>query len=190
MIVPVAATVVLSIGLAVAAYTDCRWGIIPNWLTYTGMVAGLVFWAGAGAVEEGFAAGAALLGNAAVALLVGLVPFGILWLMGVVGGGDAKLLGMIGAWSGTWKCVVATVFYGCFIVLVMAVVVMVAQRRVRQTMQRMWLLLVSSAAGARGSVPQDSPRLPFGLALGIAGVLAALEHVVGLRLPWSDYSGF
>ncbi len=190
MIVPIAATVVLGGALTVAAYTDCRWGIIPNWLTYPGMLAGLAFWAVAGWATDGWASAGAQAGGAAVALLVGLVPFMVLRLIGVVGGGDAKLMGLIGAWTGMWQSVVATVFYSCFIVLAMAVIVMVVQGKVRQTAQRIWLLLVSSAAGARDAAPSDSPRLPFGLALALAGLLAALEHVIGLELPWSRYSAF
>ena len=83
---------------ALAAYTDLRRGEIPNWLTASAFGAGVVASAGVAAVAGLGAHGAvlavagALIGGLACAVL----PF-ILWLKGVMGGGDLKLFVALGA---------------------------------------------------------------------------------------------
>ena len=83
---------------AIAAYTDLRRGEIPNWLTASAFGAGVVASAGvavhAGLGSRGalFAVLFALVGGLACAVL----PF-ILWLKGVMGGGDVKLFVALGA---------------------------------------------------------------------------------------------
>jgi prepilin peptidase CpaA len=85
-----AGTVFLAV-LLLASWTDVRSRRIPNWLTVVGMVVGLGFHAarGAGPLAVG------LLGVAA-AFVVAL-PF---FLSGALGGGDAKLLMVVGAFFG------------------------------------------------------------------------------------------
>jgi prepilin signal peptidase PulO-like enzyme (type II secretory pathway) len=86
----IAALVVVAI-LAVATFTDLKGRRVPIWLTCGGMAAGLIV-----AATQG---GPALLDSAlgmAVGALV-LLPFVFL---GGFGGGDALLLGAIGAWYG------------------------------------------------------------------------------------------
>jgi hypothetical protein len=41
-----------------------------------------------------------------------------------------------------------------------------------------------ASARVRSEMPQDSPRVPFALALLIGGVLAAAEVLLDLRTPW------
>ena len=96
----------LLIGIAV---TDARSYIIPNEFTWGGLALGLVLAAGSGAS----ALLAALLGAAA--------GFSLLWVVGVIGkwafreeamgGGDIKMMAMVGAFVG-WQGVLLTIFLG------------------------------------------------------------------------------
>ena len=83
------AVVVLTL---IAMVSDLRTRTLPNWLTVSGFVIGVLFhvitggWGGLGFAMGGFAVG-----------------FGILlllWLIGGGGGGDVKLMGAVGAWLG------------------------------------------------------------------------------------------
>jgi leader peptidase (prepilin peptidase) / N-methyltransferase len=91
------------------AMTDAREYIIPDEFTWGGLVIGLLF-----SLADGLhGLGAAALGAA--------VGFALLWLVGTVGtwvfkedamgGGDIKMMAMVGAFLG-WKGVLVTVFLG------------------------------------------------------------------------------
>ena len=96
----------LLIGIAM---TDAREYIIPNEFTYGGLALGLIL-AAPGGVP---AVGTALLGAA--------IGFAILWVVGVagrwafkeeaMGGGDIKMMAMVGAFVG-WQGVLLTIFLG------------------------------------------------------------------------------
>ncbi|MDB4940627.1 MAG: hypothetical protein JWP97_161 [Labilithrix sp.] len=83
---------------AIAAYTDIRRGEIPNWLTASafgaGLVASAVISARAGEGARGIVL--ALLAATCGSLVCAVLPF-ILWLRGVMGGGDLKLFVALGA---------------------------------------------------------------------------------------------
>jgi prepilin peptidase CpaA len=89
--------------LVLASWTDVRSRRIPNWITVVGMAAGLGFHAARGAVPLGIGA----LGLAA-AFLVAL-PF---FLGGALGGGDAKLLMVVGAFFGPVDFLLASLVIG------------------------------------------------------------------------------
>lgn len=83
--------------MLVATYTDLRWRLIPNWLTYSGIVIGLAvnFFA-----EPGGSLGAIGFFDSIVgffALFVGLL---VVFSISGGGAGDVKLVGMMGAVMG------------------------------------------------------------------------------------------
>ena len=91
------------------ALTDAREYIIPNEFTYGGLAIGLLLSAAEGV-------------DAVVAALIGAaVGFAILWVVGVagrwafkeeaMGGGDIKMMAMVGAFVG-WQGVLLTIFLG------------------------------------------------------------------------------
>lgn len=175
----------LVVVLAVGAYTDVRRGLIYNWLTYPAMLLGLLIWTVFGWVEGGSSGAWSGLGSAMAGLAAGLVPFIILAAYNMIGAGDAKLMGVVGALTASWQCVVTTVFYTCIAALLMAVAVMVARGIVRRTLQRVFALLVAKAAGVQPPESDDSPKLPYGLALKVGAIVAATEHLLRIELPWS-----
>jgi len=126
------------------ALTDARAYVIPDEFTWGGLVLGLLF-----AIAGGWPAlGQALLGAA--------LGFGVLWVVGVVGtwvlkqeamgGGDIKMMAMVGAFLG-WKGVLLTIFLGALVGS---------------------LIFVPLALGGR------KPLVPFGIFLALGAAAAYL----------------
>src|SRR5215510_7126588 len=88
----IVATLTLLALIGPACWFDIRERRIPNVVTVAGVVAALVLRlsAGVGPMLDGLAA-------AGLVLLVGLLPF----VLGILGGGDVKLLAAVGAFMGT-----------------------------------------------------------------------------------------
>ena len=94
------------------ALTDAREYIIPDEFTWGGLVIGLLF---------GLAGG---LHTLLPALIGAVAGFGLLWVVGVVGslvlkeeamgGGDIKMMAMVGAFVG-WQGVLLTIFLGALL---------------------------------------------------------------------------
>ncbi|MGA2351432.1 MAG: prepilin peptidase [Terracidiphilus sp.] len=99
--------------LAVATFTDLRSRRIPNWLVFPFLFAGILVsplrndWSGIGrgfwlrtdwtGIRHGFWHG---LGQSFAGIGLGLLIFGLPFVMGWTGGGDVKLCAAIGAWVG------------------------------------------------------------------------------------------
>jgi len=158
--------------VSVAVVTDLRSHRIPNWLNLAGAAAALLLQT-------------ALLGASAGAwhwftgLAAGLVPFLLLYLLGAVGAGDAKLMAAIGACVG--PAAMPMILLGTLLAGgVLAITVMIARRHARRTLQAMFSTLlwmpytVAPAATAR---TQTTARLPYAVAIA-AGVLLVMTGVL------------
>lgn len=175
----------LVVVLVTAATTDWRSGKIYNWLTIPAMAVGLAYWTIWGFMTHG-SEGAWDGGlRALVGLGAGLLPFVVLVALGGMGGGDAKLIGAIGALWGDWQCVLTTAFYGFLVGAVAALWIMLRHRLVRRTFERLFTVMAFLVARQRPTVPADSPRIPLGVAFCLGGLAAGLEHLRVLRLPWT-----
>lgn len=111
----------IAVLMTIAVFIDVKTRRIPNWLTVSAFVAGLVFhtvtngWEGLGFAVAGFGVGFGI-------LLV-------LWLIGGGGGGDVKLMGAVGAWVGP-LCTLF-IFLGSTVFAVFCVVVLMVRNRLK-----------------------------------------------------------
>ncbi len=169
----------LCVVLLTAAVTDFRQGKIYNWLTLPAMLGGLVLWLIAGLLGDQHGIGSAL-----IALLCGLVPFGFMALRGWLGGGDAKLMGAVGALSASWECVLGTAFYGLLVAMAMAVFIMIHRGLIKQTLGRIYSAILSTAARVKPDLENEKHTVPFGAAVALGGLIAGAEHLLGWVPPW------
>lgn len=151
----------------IAGIIDARSRRIPNWLTYSAMIAGLTLQTGAYG-WRGF-----LLGIGGAALFGGV--FLLFYLLRAMGAGDVKLaagLGCILGPSNSWQVLFTTAVAGG----VLAVLVMVFTGRVWQTLRSTLAVAgfhVMHGLRSHPVVNLDNPaavRMPYGLAFA-AGTL-------------------
>lgn len=166
---------VLVVVLVAAAITDLRTGRILNIVTYPAIAAGLVgHTLGGGIFGDEKSIG---LAGSAGGLAVGFLPLLVAWLAGGIGGGDAKLMGAVGALAGVSLALSAMV-YGLLVAAAMAIFVMIRRRIAMATLSRIWRFLYLSFTPGKGAEPSgpESPTVAFGLALcmGSAAALAEL----------------
>jgi prepilin peptidase CpaA len=168
------AYVVLLAVLVPAAICDCRGGKIPNWITYGGIAAGLVGHMLVGGVTGndrvmGFS-------DAAAGLAVGFLPLAAVWLAGGMGGGDAKLMGAIGALMGP-RFALAGIFYGFAVAAIMAIFVIIKRRELRKTLARIGRFFYLSLLPGKKIDPAtpDSAKIPIGMALAVGAGIELVE---------------
>ena len=158
-----------------AGVLDWRYRRIPNWLTVSGLVAGI----GVNTALFGLAGmKAALLG---AALGLGLLrPFVLLRSLGA---GDWKLAGALGACLGPRQLV--EVLMGTVLVAgVMALVVVIWKRRLMQTLLNIVRMLAAffSLRMPGPEVSLDSPqstKIPFGVAMALTVLLFGVGKAIG-----------
>jgi prepilin peptidase CpaA len=164
--------------LIISAVIDIRTGKIPNLITYPGMLIALTYHTIVNGLD-GLLFSAAGLGLG-IALLI--LPY----LMGGMGAGDAKLLGVVGGVVGP-----AGVFYA-FLLTAMAgglyalAVLLISHERFRgfvnqQFQTLLTLILVRKCIPDSGEPGENRPRLSYGLAI-------ALGTVLYIALDLSGYS--
>lgn len=160
-----------------AGWIDWRVRRIPNWLTVPGVFLGIALhasiagWRGALMSLEGL--------GLALAILLPLV------LMRALGAGDWKLMGAVGAFLGPWMfllVLLASVFVSGF----MAMVMMIHNKRVKQTLRNIVVLLRGFFAFGLRAHPEislDNPtllKLPFGVATAIGTAIMFVVFQWGL----------
>jgi len=164
--VSVIASVLLTALLLAACWFDLRARRIPNALTLAGFVLVIVLrgFLGLGSVLEG-------LGGVGVAMLVAVPPFAL----GVLGGGDVKLLAAVGGFMGLDHVIgalLATALVGGGLAVVEAMRRRVLPRAIANTYGFAKQLLLLGRFGVAPTI--DSPNaltVPYGIAIS-AGALA------------------
>ncbi len=168
---------VLVVVLASAATDDIRTGKIHNWITYPAVLIGLVgnYWGGVDIYGHRLGVVGALIG-----MLVGFIPMFLAWRAGGVGGGDAKLMGAVGALTG-WKLAVATLLFGLAVAGLMAIVLTLRRRILRRTLGRVWWFVVQMVMRSKPDDPssEDSPSIAMGLAFAIGGLIVLSDVLFG-----------
>jgi prepilin peptidase CpaA len=155
-------------GLACAF--DWRTRRIPNWLTFGGAAAALVY----ALTDQGFLG----LLDGVEGWTLGFALFLPMFLLGGMGAGDVKLLACLGAWLGPrttfWMAMYAMVSGG-FI----AVTVAMATGYLRRAFRNIWMLLQYWTVMGVRPLPEltlataAGPRLPYAIPIA-AGALAAI----------------
>lgn len=181
------AFILMGLVLLTAAAIDWKTHKVPNWLTYPAILAGLLLWTVAGAVLGGVDGAWEGVKASLVGFAAGFVPFFIIFTMSGIGGADVKLIGAVGAISAQWQVVLGTVVYMFLIGLVMAVVIMIHRRLVARTLLNILGAVVAVASKVKPTLPSDSPRVPYAVAMGLGGLLAGGEHLLGIPMPWSPW---
>jgi prepilin peptidase CpaA len=158
-----------------AGILDWRYRRIPNWLTVSGLAAGVAVntilyrWPGLKAALLGTLLGLGL-----------LLPF---VLIRSLGAGDWKLAGALGACLGPRQLL--SVLMGTILVAgVMALAVVIWKGRLKQTLLNIAHLLASlvSLRMPGSEVSLDDPqstRIPFGVAMALAVLLYGMGRAVG-----------
>lgn len=173
-----------------AAVIDWRTELTPNWLTLPAILIGLIWSAVWGAIAAA-GADASIVGGAmgglaisGIGLAAALIPFGMIYAAGGLGGGDVKLMTAVGALAASWQVVLATTFYAFLAGAVMAVIIMVRQGLVRRTFSRIFGAALMKAAKVKADLPTDSPRIPFAVAIAFGAMLAGAEILLNVHTPW------
>ena len=153
--------IVLPIILALACYWEIRERRIPNWLTLGAIVLGI----GASAIEGGFDG---LIDSAlGLAIAGGLfLPF---CLLGVVGGGDMKLMAAVGAITG-WPMVLRVVCDTCVAGGLIAVAIMAWNGVLLTTLGNVFRIMVGMPRRHHGL--RNPPMVPYALAITIGTLVA------------------
>ncbi|MGB0063184.1 MAG: prepilin peptidase [Terracidiphilus sp.] len=157
-----------AVAVAVATFTDLRNRRIPNWLVFPFFGAGVLVscfhgWHGLGQSLSG--AG------------LGLLSFGVFFMLGGMGAGDVKLFAGIGAWIGPSQLLIALVLT----VLVGGAMALgsVAWGGYLGKIVRRAGGLVFGSKQERGEAVFDHPRprdIPYGPAIAIGTLMSFLGH--------------
>lgn len=166
----VIATVALLTVACIAAITDLRTRRIPNWLTLPAFITALAIhgW-------SGWSAFGSSLAGAGIGLAIGAT----LVAMGGMGGGDAKLLTVVGAFLGPqgfgWAMAYTGIAGGVFALIVIA-------------HHRMQALSRHAAAGSAGRTVQMSGHasrtVPLTIPYGVPIAIGATAFLWLGALPW------
>jgi prepilin peptidase CpaA len=147
---------------SIALVTDLRFRRIPNWVTGSALVLGLV----GNLIFAGLSGGISALEGIALGLAV-LLPF---YIFRTMGAGDVKLLAAFGALLGP-QAVLAVAVYGSIVGGVQSLVILARLGRVRLTLhQLVFMRVLPASSGATA---------PYAVALS-AGLCLALLHPLGL----------
>jgi len=153
----------------IAAWTDFRSRRIPNWLTLSGLLAGMA----ANTVFGGWTGLKASLLGAGLGLVL-LLPF---VLVRSLGAGDWKLAGALGAFVGP-GILMDLLLFSILVAGVMAVILIIYKKRVRQTLRNIGHILISLVTfrlpGTQVSLDDpNSLKVPYGVALAFTVLLYA-----------------
>ncbi|NMA19949.1 MAG: peptidase A24 [Lentisphaerae bacterium] len=150
---------------ALAGYWEVRSRRIPNWLTVSAMVCGLL----AAPMTGGWPAlKAALLGG-----LVGGGVFLPFFLLGVMGGGDFKLMTAVGVIVG-YPMVWSVLYFTCLSGGALALIYMIMSGRFFATLAGVGRVLLGRRRRT-GSGLQKAPTIPYGIAIAIGTLWAILR---------------
>ena len=161
---------VISIGVAY----DLRYRKIPNWLTFSAMVAGILF--------HGYLGGIPGLLLSLGGLLVGFAVFITFYMHGGMGAGDVKLMAAIGSLLGP-KDVAFAALYTAIAGGIYAILLMVARKSNRKALARCalmgkTLLFTGHCAYIPEGENEKTTPLCYGVAIAAGTLVVLLQKVL------------
>ena len=177
----------LAVVLLIAAIVDWRTHKVPNWLTLPAMIIGVVYWTAWGLTNDGLNGGLVAAGRSLLCLLVVIVPMLVIYHFGAFGGGDVKLLAAAAAITANLVFMIYLALYAICSAALIAVVMMIALGRVKQTFAVIFSAAASKLAGSKQTLPNDV-KMPFAVAILLGACMAAYEVTLGLNFPWSAWT--
>ena len=171
---------VLFILLAIASVSDYRTFKIPNWLTGSGMVFGLIYSAVVPfSIHHGFL-------WALGGLLLGFVIMLPCYALRIMGAGDVKLMAMVGAFLGVANILPAVIFSfitGGIAALVCAFYNNALLRMFGNVKAITQMMLLSAIGGFRPDVQIEAEKsvgkLPYGICISIGTVAYVVAKQLG-----------
>lgn len=168
--------IVATLLVTAAAGFDLARNRIPNWLTYTSAVLGLVL----GAIMGGLSG----LGNAGLGFLAGFIPMLLIYMGGGMGAGDVKLMGAGGALLGfpeALNMLLGSILVGGFC----AALILLWQGRLFRILQyclsKLWSLVYLPHYPE--PLPEHKDSFPFGVAIALGTYLTIASLLVGVNTP-------
>jgi prepilin peptidase CpaA len=155
---------------AVASVTDVARGRIYNWLTLPLTLAALIF----ATVTQSWSG----LGHSLLGLALGLLLYGWMFWIGVLGGGDVKLLMAFGAWGGA-QYVGEVALMGILLGGAMSILMLLSQGHLVNFGKKLYRFILSLAVKElEVEMVQVNRKLtmPFGVPISLAAVWVLLGH--------------
>ncbi|MDI6791525.1 MAG: A24 family peptidase [bacterium] len=159
-------TILLLTVLVIAFFTDLKYKTIPNWLTLPAILAGLIL--------GGILPDSGGLGSSFIGLLLGFVPFFIVYLAGGMGAGDVKLMGAIGAMMG-YPFILGAILYTAIIGGIISVAAMIWHRTLWSSLKHIFWAGIGLLPGfEKGQIKREhNIHVPYGVAISL-GTIGAL----------------
>ncbi len=168
---PFILTIILTLLLVTAIYTDLRWSRIPNWLTFSAMGIGIVVHVWIGGLQG---ASTSLAG-----LVVGLGLFLLPFVCRAIGAGDVKLMAAIGSMLGPFGAIsiaaLSVLVGGLYAFGAMSYQWGVVATSRRLTCATYGTLVIGGSTGV------GDLRLPFRLRYGLAIAAGTLLFLGGIQ---------
>lgn len=155
--------------VAISAASDVRYGKIYNVVTYPVALLGVLL--------NSLSAGGVGLQASLTGFAVGFVPFFLLFLLGLMNGGDVKLLAAIGALKG-FPFILHVIFLSFLIAAFWALAKIIWSGQALHTLRQVYRILFTLVTpGLVMERPTGSGTIPFGVAAAIGSLwaLAAIE---------------
>jgi prepilin peptidase CpaA len=163
----------LLVAVGTSAVTDLLRGKIYNVVTYPAVVLGLL---GNCLLPDGVGLQACLIG-----LAVGFIPFFALFALGLMNGGDVKLLAAVGALKG-YPFILDVVVLSFVVAAFLALAKLIWLGRTLRTLRELgWSLISVLLPGMALKPPPVSETIPFGVAVMVGSIWALA--IVAWRSP-------
>lgn len=177
--------------ITVSGFCDLKERKIPNFITFSGILIGIIFNIVTGGWMGVF--------QSILGMFVGLAIFFLPFAMGGMGAGDVKLMGAIGALMG-WQFSVMTALYSAIVGGIMVLLNLLYTGKLRETLKKMlyalidFFLQVAIRMGYNETVYKAHEKfsknvhdykkvyIPYGVAIAGGAVLVLIAYKQGLPI--------